>query len=139
MMNTVAHSPNASNTRNRGLWFGLIASWTAFAVDGFLGYIISWRTCFIGHGHLGAISQGGVRWLLAGITIVLFIVVVSGGVHSYRNWRGISGSKSFVEAEATGTAEFVSMMGVLSSTIMSVGIFWISLPLIMIDICMRAK
>lgn len=138
-MNAATQTRNASEGRNKGLWFGLVASWTAFAVDGFLGYIISWRTCYIGHGHLGAIPQGDVRWLLAGITIVLFFLSASAGVHSYRNWRSISESKSFVEAEAPGTAEFISMMGVLSSTIMSVGIFWISLPLIMIDVCMRAK
>jgi hypothetical protein len=136
-MNTVA--ARSSMNRNPRLWYGFIASWVAFAVDGFLGYIISWRTCFIGHGHLGALSLTDVRWLLAGITIVLFAVAASGGVHSYRNWRGISQSKSFVEAEASGTAEFISMIGVLSSTFMSVGIFWISVPLIMIDVCMRAK
>lgn len=139
MMNTVPHALNTPNARNRGLWIGFVVSWTAFAVDGFLGYIISWRTCFIGHGRLGAIPQADVRWLLAGITVVLFIAAVSGGLHSYRNWRGMSQSKSFIEAEAAGTAEFISMIGVLSSTIMSVGIFWISLPLIMIDVCMRAK
>lgn len=136
-MNAVA--ARSSINRNPGLWYGFIVSWVAFAMDGFLGYIISWRTCFIGHGRLGAIPQGDVRWLLAGITIVLFVAAASGGVHSYRNWRGVSQSKSFVEAEATGTAEFISMIGVLSSTFMSVGIFWISLPLIMIDVCMRAK
>ena len=138
-MNATANTATSPNARSTGLWFGLVASWVAFAVDGFLGYVISWRTCFIGHGHLGALSQGEVRWLLAGITILLFIVAASGGLHSYRNWRDMSGSESFVEAEATGTAEFISMIGVLSSTFMSVGIIWISLPLIMIDVCMRAK
>jgi hypothetical protein len=138
-MNTVDRTSRSSNARGVSLWFGFAAAWLAFAADGFIGYIISWRTCFIGHGHLGALSMGGVRWLLAGITIVLFIVAASGGVHSYRNWRHVSQSKSFVEAEATGTAEFISMIGVLSSTFMSVGIIWISLPLIMIGVCMRAK
>jgi hypothetical protein len=137
-MNAVDHTSPPSETRGAGLWFGFAAPWLAFAVDGFIGYIITWRTCFIGHGHLGALSLGGVRWLLAGITVVLFIIAASGGIHSYRNWRRISQSKSFVQAEAAGTAEFISMIGVLSSTFMSVGIIWISLPLIMIGVCMRA-
>lgn len=137
-MNTVNHTNRPSDTRGISLWFGFAAAWLAFAMDGFLGYIISWRTCFIGHGHLGALSMGGVRWLLAGITIVLFIISLSGGIHSYRNWRHISESKTFVEAEAAGTAEFISMIGVLSSTFMSVGIIWISIPLMLIGVCMRA-
>jgi hypothetical protein len=137
-MNTESNSSQVRNERGASLWFGFVAPWLAFALDGFIAYVITWRTCFIGHGHLGALSEGSVRWLLAGISIILFLISLSGGVHSYRNWRGMSRSKSFVEAEATGTAEFISMLGVLSSTFMSVGIFWISLPLIMIGVCMRA-
>ncbi len=137
-MNAVNRTPPPSAAHGIGLWFGFAAPWLAFALDGFVGYIITWRTCYIGHGHLGDLSIDGVRWLLVAITIVLFIVSAGGGVHSYRNWRRMSQSKSFIEAEATGTAEFVSMIGVLSSTFMTVGIFWIGLTFIMIDVCMRA-
>jgi hypothetical protein len=138
MMNATTNSPRPRNQRGARLWFGFAAPWLAFATDGFIAYVITWRTCFIGHGHLGSLSEGSVRWLLTGITIVLFFISLAGGIHSYRNWRSISRSQSFFEAEASGTAEFVSMLGVLSSTFMSVGIFWISLPLIMIGVCMRS-
>jgi hypothetical protein len=137
-MNAEKHNSAEPVISGRKLWFGFFASCAAFAINGFVAFVISWRTCFIGHGTFGPLSENGVRWLLAVITVGLFILAVSAGRISYRHWRTISGSRDLAHAESAGTAEFVSMLGVLCSFIMSVGIIWISLPLILIDVCMRA-
>ncbi|HEX5426405.1 MAG TPA: hypothetical protein VFW94_22845 [Candidatus Acidoferrales bacterium] len=132
------HIPAVQTIRGRKLWFGLAATLAAFAIDGYLAFVITWRTCFIGHGQLGALSLGGVRWLLVGITIGLFVLSVIGGVTSYGHWKQLSGEREMRHAESSGTAEFVAMLTVLASVALSVGIVWLSLPLIFIDVCMRA-
>ncbi|HTU32955.1 MAG TPA: hypothetical protein VMF66_04040 [Candidatus Acidoferrum sp.] len=128
----------AQNIRGRKLWFGLAATLAAFSIDGYLGFVITWRTCFIGHGQLGALSVEGVRWLLVAITVVLFAVSVIGGVTSYRHWKQVSNSNEMRHSESSGTTEFVAMLTVLCSVALSVGIVWLSLPLIFVDVCMRA-
>lgn len=122
----------------RKLWFGFAATLVAFAVDGYLVFVISWRTCFIGHGQLGALSVGGVRWLLVGITVGLFILAVIGGVTSYGHWKRLSADREMRHAEADGTAEFVSMITVLCTVALGMGIIWLSLPFIFVGICTRA-
>lgn len=122
----------------RKLWFGLAATLVAFSVDGYLVFVLSWRTCFIGHGQLGALSLGGVRWLLVGITVGLFIFAVGGGVTSYRHWKRLSEEREMRHAEADGTSEFVSMITVLCTVALGMGIIWLSLPLIFVGICTRA-
>lgn len=134
-----AANQNGEKIGRRKLWFGMIATGVAFAVDGYLGFVITWRTCFIGHGQFGALSVDGVRWLLAGITTALFILSVMGGRMSYRHWKHLSDSRDITHAESAGTTEFVAMLGFLCSITLSVGIIWLSLPLIFINLCMRAR
>lgn len=122
----------------RKLWFGFAATLAAFSIDGYLAFVISWRTCFIGHGQFGALSVGGVRWLLVGITVGLFVLSLVGGLTSYGHWKQLSNEREMRHDEADGTAEFVSMVTVLCSVALTVGIIWISLPLIFVDICARA-
>jgi hypothetical protein len=136
-MNTPQKNPE-TGVEGKNLWLGLILAGTAFAVNGFLGFVIVWRTCYIGHGHLGALSFSGVRYLLAGITAALFATAVYGGWHSYRNWQSVTIEKSFTHAEAAGTAEFVSMLGVLCSTFLGVGIVWFCVGLVFLPVCERA-
>ncbi len=136
-MNSETQAPVVPFVSPRKLWFGMTAAVTAFALDGFLGFVISWRTCFIGHGNFGALSLDGVRWLLVGITTGLFVLSAGGGYMSYQHWRYITRSKPITRSESEGTGEFIAMLGVLCSLFMTVGIVWISIPLIMISICER--
>ena len=136
-MNTEQKNPE-TGVEGKNLWLGLILAGTAFAVNGFLGFVIVWRACYIGHGQLGALSNSGDRYLLAGITAALFATAVYGGLHSYRNWRSVTNEKEFLHAEAAGTAEYVSMLGVLCSTFLSVGIVWFCIGLVFLPVCQRA-
>lgn len=122
----------------RKLWFGLVATMAAFSIDGYLAFVITWRTCFIGHGQFGALSVGGVRWLLVGITLGLFVLSLVGGLTSYGHWKQLSNEREMRHAESEATAEFIAMITVLCSVALCVGIVWLSLPLIFIDVCTRA-
>ena len=135
-MNTQEKNPE-TGVEGKSLWLGLIPSGTAFSVNGFLGFVLVWRTCYIGHGQLGALSASGVRYLLAAITAGLFGVAVYGGWHSYRNWRRVSNLPTMYESESPATAEYISMIGVLCSTFLSIGIIWFCIPLVFISVCVR--
>ncbi len=136
-MNTQGKNPETGVSGPK-LWLGLILSVSAFAMNGFLGFVIDWRVAYIGHGQLGALSTSGVRYLLAGITAALFITSVYGGWHSYRNWRSVSQLPTLYESESPETAEFVSAIGVLCSTFLSIGIIWFCIPLVFLPVFERA-
>jgi hypothetical protein len=129
---------NSQPIGKRKLWFGLAAAGSAFFTEVVTIFVVSWAACYAGHGELGAWPQSSVRWVLAGITIVLFTLSVTGGVMSYQHWRQLSGSNNLAHSEAEPNDEFVSMVGALCSAAMSLGILWISLPLIIINICIRS-
>lgn len=125
-------------TSQRSLWFGFLAAAFAFSLEGFVGYVISSRACFIGEGSLGPISPAGVRWMLVGITIVLFSIAMAGGALSYRNWRRLTSSNSrLTETEGKGPKEFVALCSLLISAMLSVGIVWCSFIFIFLNVCMR--
>lgn len=123
----------------KSLWFGFFFGGLAWGLEGFIGWVISSRACFIGHGNLGPISPGGVRWILAGVTIVLLGLTIYGAVNSYRNWRHISLSPRVATAEGNESHEFISQCGVIISSIMAFGIIWAGLVLIFIDVCVRER
>jgi hypothetical protein len=120
----------------RSLWYGFFAAGAAFSLEGFIGYTISSRACFIGQGSLGPISPAGVRWLLVGITVVMFALAVSGLLLSYRNWRQLSNSE-LTRAEGNRPREFIALSGFLISSMMSLGIVWCGFIFIFVDVCMR--
>lgn len=135
-MNGETHNSQAIG--NRRLWFGLAAAGSAFFMEVITIFVVSWAACYAGHGRLGAWPESDVRWVLAGITIVLFTLSVTGGIMSYQHWRQLSSSKDLAHSESEPNDEFISMLGALCSATMSLGILWISLPLIIINICMRS-
>jgi len=136
-MRTEAHNSETRSGSQRHLWYGFFAACTAFSLEGFIGWVISSRACYIGHGSLGPFSPEGVRWLLVVITCALFVLVMSAGLVSYRQFREISQSSDPAYSEGTGAHEFIAMMGVFVSAILAVGIVWAGLILIFVDVCMR--
>ena len=124
----------------RGLWFGPLAGATAFSLAGFVDWVISSRACFIGHGSLGPILSEGVRWLLVGINLVLFLLALAGLRVSYHYWRRTaqpSEAPEVIKAQAQESAEFVSLVGTFVNTAMALGVVWIGLIFIFISVCTR--
>lgn len=135
-MSSQTHRLYGAPVSRRSLWFGFFAGGIAFSLEGFICYTISSRACFIGQGSLGPIPPEGVRWLLAGITGLFFLLAAAGVVVSYRIWRSLSHSE-LARAEGHGPNEFVALCGVFMNSILAVGIVWCALILIFIDVCMR--
>lgn len=120
------------------MWYGLIASMSAFIAEGAITFLVTWKTGYSGHGHLGPLSTTDVHWLLVGVTIVLLCFAGSGALVSYRYWKSVSGSSDIAHAASLSNEEFISMIGFVCSVIMFVAIIWIGIPLFMIPLLARA-
>ena len=123
----------------RSLWFGTTAAAIGWALHGTICEIISSEACRNNVGNLGTLSPLGVRWLLAGITIVFLAIAVTGGLTSFRNWIQLAEHHDLVRAEGFGREQFMALGGIFVSATFVIGIIWAGLPLIFLDICMKAR
>lgn len=134
---TSTHPP--THTSPRSLWFGTTAAAIAWVLHGFVCEIISSQACQDGTGNWGPLSPLGVRWLLAGITLGFLAVAVAGGIVSFRNWRHLTESPDLVHAEGRRREQFMALGGIFVSAAFVIGIVWAGIPLIFLDICMKAR
>lgn len=123
----------------RKLWFGCITSAVAWVALGCTDIVINWRACQHQVSYGTPAAQPGVRLLIGLLGTAFFILAVWSGVVSYRNWRRLTSQKQFMEAQAVERREFLSVLGVIITITMGMGILWLSLPPIFIDICWRAR
>lgn len=120
------------------LWFGPMAGAFAFAMNGWLNWIISARACYIGHGYLGSLTPTDVRYILGGITAVLFALALTGAITSYKRWKQITHHADVTHGEGKQASEYIPLVGVFVSSILTFAIIWISIPLMLIPVCERA-
>ena len=121
------------------LWFGLATSAAAWVALCFTDLMIVGQVC-------GYASEYGVtrthevaRWFLFGIAVVLFLIAVTSGVTSYRNWRAISQHDDMLTANAADRREFMGVLGVIITITLGAGIVWLALPPLIVEFCVRAK
>jgi hypothetical protein len=111
-------------------------------------------------------GEGGVRLVIGLITLALLAVSISAGVISHRLWRSsreiaqngvrreivpdpsggargtlfaMQGARELTLDEGYSREDFMALGGVLISTVCSVGIVWAGIPLMMLDVCVRAR
>jgi len=121
------------------LWYGFAAAPFAWVLQGLVGVILSAEACPAGVAGWQILHQPEVRIGLAAITLCLLAVAVSAGVTSFHNWQSLSGRREFAHAEGTAREAFMALGGVLISTVFSLGIVWASIPILMLQICERAR
>ena len=127
-------SPSSSR-----LWFGLIASAAAWLLLGTVDLLVVWNEC----AHQQQDSGGGLhpasRILSFTISIVFLLIAVAAGTTSYYNWRSLSHQQNLLETNATDRREFMALLGVIISVTLGMGIVWLSIPPLLIQLCERAK
>jgi hypothetical protein len=138
-MPTQITSDSPSRISQRSLWFGSTAAAVAWALHGAACVIVSSQACLNGVGNLRSLSPLGVRWLLAGITIGFLAIAAIGGITSFRNWIHLAEHHDLVHAEGSGREQFMALVGIFVSLAFVIGIIWAGLPLIFLDICMKAR
>lgn len=121
------------------LWFGFTATAAAWVALGVGDVLITWWACMENQ----PLGNGSVR---SGISIVYFIATflligtaVVAGIMSYRNWRQLSAAPSLREAEGRGRPEFMALLGVFVSVTLGIGLIWLTIPLLILNLCVRAR
>jgi len=85
------------------------------------------------------LSFGWGIYLFAALTVILLAVTVAAGIVSFRNFQRFSNHASLARAEATGREEFMALGGMFVSLVLGLGIVWLGIPLIIINLCTRAR
>jgi hypothetical protein len=121
------------------LWFGLIASAIAWLVLGATDLLIVWKECAHQQLYAGEGAHPASGILLFVNSVVLFAIAVAAGTVSYHNWRTLSHANDLLATNATDRREFMALLGVIISVTLGMGIIWLSIPPLMIQLCERAK
>lgn len=138
-MNVQTEPHNLTPLDRPRLWFGF-----ATAVFAWLGLfnadlLVAWKVCEAGEGSLGIVSKTGALWIFAAITIVLLAITVTAGIVSFRTFRRLCPNTRLADAETPGREEFMALGGAFISVCMALGIIWLGLPLIIMNVCTRAR
>lgn len=128
-----ARSDRVSETR---LWFGLCAGAAAWATHGLLSVVITSEACLE---NVGSVSAGGVRLLLAAITLGLLLLSAAGLLTAYRSWRTLSAERNLIHASAPGRQEYMALLGVVVNSVFLLALLWAGLPLLLLDVCNKAR
>lgn len=121
------------------LWFGTITAAVSWTVLGMADIVISWRACMVQQDYGIPAPEPGAR-ILYGVLAVLFLIVsVFAGYQSYRTFQYLSNRHKVLDAAAVPRKEFLAYAGMVITVTMGMGILWLALPPIFIDLCWRAR
>jgi hypothetical protein len=137
-MNTRTNVPGSDVPPNR-LWFGFSGAALAWIIAGLVDAWLAWVACMGHEADSGVFTSFGMRVLLGVVTFGLLAVATAGGLISFRNWRRLSDSHEFIEAEGRGRKQFMALVGVFISVSLGIGIVWFALPIYILGICVRAR
>jgi len=100
--------------------------------------MIGWQACVHKEQYGGASHHPVARALYIIFTLVLFGVVLLAGRMSYRHWKVLSNISSVFRAEGYERKEYMALAGLFLSCTLGAGIFWLFLPLLILQQCLRA-
>lgn len=135
---TSSHPDRASTPSSR-TWFGLVASAAAWLLLGAMDLLVVWNECAHQQKCSGEGAYAASRMLCFAVSIVFLLVAVAGGATSYYNWRSLSQRQGLLETNATDRREFMALLGVIVSITLGMGIVWLSIPPLLIQLCERAR
>jgi hypothetical protein len=128
-----------SAVRPPRLWFGFVASAVSWVTLGCLDILITWRSCTHQENFGIPSAHPAVRIAFGVVAIALLVITIGAGFTSYRNWRSLSARDHLLDAEAIERHEFMALLGVIVSVTLGMGIIWLALPPLFLDICWRAR
>jgi hypothetical protein len=138
-MPAVLSSQPGAEITTRSLWFGATAAAIAWALDGAVCEVIASEACRTNAESWGPFSATGTKVLLGGITAVAVAVSVAAILVSFRNWRRLTESSDFIHAPGDKRKPFMGMVGVFAGIALTAGLIWQVLPLLFLDVCVKAR
>jgi hypothetical protein len=132
-------SPRLIALSGKKLWFGFAGAVFAWIVLGCAEITIIWRGCMRQEDYGVPPSHPWVSVLLTVITLLILAITVGAGMISYRNFKQLSAQASMLESLAVQRGEFMAVTGVIVSATLAMGMVWLALPPLFIDLCWRAR
>jgi hypothetical protein len=122
----------------RRLWFGLVTGTVAWVSLGCIDILINWRACMHQEDYGIPTPHRGARILIGLVALILLVIALTGGFISFSNWRHLS-SQTLLGSEAVDRHQFLALIGVIVTITLGMGIVWLALPPLFLDICWRAR
>lgn len=121
------------------LWFGFTGTAAAWVALSFAYVLITWWACWENQPLGNGTRRSGIA-IVYFVAALLFIgIAVFAGLTSYRNWRSLSSAPALTQAQATGRSEFLALLGVFVSFTLGIGLIWLTIPLLIIELCVRTR
>lgn len=121
------------------LWFGTATGAVLWVLLGCADIVITWRACMVQEDYGIPAPHPDARILYFVLAVALLVVTIWAGVTSYRTWRFLSSQRKLLDAQAVERREFLAVGGVIISITMGMGILWLALPPLFLDLCWRAR
>lgn len=121
---TATHAP----VSERALWFGLAGGPAAWAAHELFGWFFGARIC-------ASLTVGGVRLVVASLTLAALLVTAAALVVSRSSWQRASEVPGPPDVEAWDRKAFMAMGGVLISGVSLLAIFWAGLSSVFLQTC----
>lgn len=141
-MSTPDQSPSGREGKpvpRRRLWFGTATAAAAWVLLGCADIVITWRSCMVQEDYGIPAPRPDVRMLYFVVALALLAVTVSAGFTSYRTWRYLSLQRAMLHSHGVERREFMAIGGVIIAVTMGMGILWLALPPLFLDLCWRAR
>lgn len=131
--------PRPPVVSSRRLWFGLLAAALSWLGLGIADVLITWRACLHQEQFGGPSEHPGLTILNIALFAALLLIAIFAGIVSFTNWKRLSQQPHIFTAEATGSREFMAMVGVFISVTLGLGIVWLGIPLLILQLCLRIR
>lgn len=121
------------------LWFGFAAGAFAWVALFIADLLLAWKTCTELPNGFDVVSLDWAPYLFGALTVLLLAVAIGAGLTSFKTFRRLSTPADLLTTEAPGRPEFMALGGMFISLAMGISIIWLGLPLIILNICTRAR
>ncbi len=121
------------------LWFGTATAAVAWVLLGCADIVITWRACMVQEDYGIPTPRPEVRIIYFMLALILLAVTVYAGFTSYRTWRYLSEQHAMLRSHGIERREFMAIGGVIVAVTMGMGILWLALPPLFLDLCWRAR
>lgn len=141
-MSTPEQDPRAREEKpvaGRRLWFGTATAAAAWVLLGCADIVITWRACMVQEDYGIPSPRPDVRILYFVLALALLAVTAIAGFTSYRSWRSLSEQRAMLHSHGVERREFMAIGGVIIAVTMGMGILWLALPPLFLDLCWRAR
>jgi hypothetical protein len=134
-MSTETISGEARHITSGRLWFGAAGAAIAWALQGFICFLISTQACANGTGSWGPISASAVRILIGMVSLLFLAVSVASMLVAWLNWRALTDGRHLLEAEGIPRENFMAVTGMFVGLACSIGLIWAGIPAVFFEVC----